>query len=67
MWNVVSPYLCLRASESQETLLEMRVEEVGKSEGQPVMDRIGVQTLPQPERAQTSDRSQIARELVEPK
>lgn len=67
MWNVVSPYLGLWAGEPQGTLIEMRVEEVGKSESGPVMGWIGVQTLPQLERVQTSDGSRITRELVEPK
>ena len=56
MWNVVSPYFCHRAGESQEMLWEVRVWDAGKSEGRSVMDRIRVQTLPKPERVLTSKR-----------
>ena len=38
-----------------------RVKDVGASEGRSVTDRIGVQTLPHPERGQTSDGSWITK------
>lgn len=39
------------------------VEEFGGSEGRAVIERIGVRTLPYPERGLTSDRSRITRKV----
>jgi hypothetical protein len=39
----------------------VRAWEVGRSEGRPVMGRIGVQDLPRPERVQTSNECLTAR------
>ncbi|QTA91255.1 Uncharacterized protein dnm_073190 [Desulfonema magnum] len=42
----------------------MRVKDVGGSESRVVMMRIAVRTLPQPERAQTSDRWRITGKIT---
>ena len=44
----------------------VRVKDVGKSEGHPVMGRIGIEKMILPEREQTSDGSLVAREFGEP-
>ena len=62
---MVSPTVSVRTeTDSQEKATGRRVWDVGESESRVVMMRTAVRTLPQPERAQTSDRWRVTGKIA---
>ena len=65
MWNVVSPIVPARRRKAarEGVPVDEGVWDAGASEGRAVMARIGVLTLPRPERGLTSGGSWITRNV----